>query len=149
MISLREGMANPAKALASLRKPLGEQRVAPVGAKALPQPKGRPRKPHRPGVMNKLEARYAKHLEGRQRRGEIVWWGFEVVRFRLANRTWYGADFAIMLPDGSLELHETKGFMEPQDSVKLKVTADLYWMFPVNLVTESAPGVFTITEVGR
>lgn len=96
----------------------------------VPQAKGR--KPVDPFVgydgerMNKLEAMYAAHLEALRRSGKIVFWRFESAKFRLADRTWYTPDFYIMRQDGTLEIHETKGFWEDDARVKIKVTAEQF-----------------------
>lgn len=76
--------------------------------------------------MNKLEAKYAAHLETMRRAGRIIFWRFESVKFRLADRTWYTPDFYIMRPDGSIEVHETKGFWEDDARVKIKATAEQF-----------------------
>jgi len=73
--------------------------------------------------MNKLEARYAFELEARKRAGEVVWFLFEPFNLRLAERTYYRPDFAVMLADGTLEVHEVKGFWEDDARVKVKVAA--------------------------
>lgn len=73
--------------------------------------------------MNKLEARYAFHLEMCKQRGEVLWFLFEPFNLRLAERTYYRPDFAVMLADGTLEVHEVKGFWEDDARVKVKVAA--------------------------
>lgn len=98
-----------------------------------------------PGEMNKLEARYARHLERRRRSGEIVWWKFEPIGLRLAKRCTYNPDFLVMLADGELEVHETKGFMREDAHVKLKATAA---MFPFRvLVARWKAGDWQIEEI--
>jgi hypothetical protein len=96
--------------------------------------------------MNKLEARYAAYLELRRRNNLIAGFWYETIKFRLADRTWYTPDFLVQRHDGSLEIHETKGFLRDDANVKLKVTADLYWLFPVFLVRETR-GAFTLTPI--
>ena len=97
---------------------------------AVPRAKGR--KPANPFVgydgerMNKLEAMYAAHLEALRRAGKIIFWRFESAKFRLADRTWYTPDFYVMRTDGTIEIHETKGFWEDDARVKIKVTADQF-----------------------
>ena len=76
--------------------------------------------------MNKLEAKYAAHLEELRRAGGIVLWKFEAIKFRLADRTWYSPDFYIMRPDGCIEIHEAKGFWEDDARVKIKATAEQF-----------------------
>jgi len=84
--------------------------------------------------MNKTEQRYAAQLDLEIARGEIATWWWEPVKLKLAPRTYYSPDFLVMRLDGTLEIHETKGHMEDDAAVKLKVTSDLYWCFPVKLV---------------
>lgn len=92
-----------------------------------PFAKGRARQQHQPGVMNRLEANYSLELEAQKRRGEILDWMFEAWKFKLANRTWYTPDFAVLTLDGTVELHETKGFLRDDANVKFKVAAELHW----------------------
>jgi hypothetical protein len=100
-----------------------------------PQPaRGRTR--HEPGKMNKAEALYALELEARQRAGEILWFGFEPVKFRLADRTFYSPDFMVQLADGTIEFHEVKGWMEDDAAVKWRVVREMYPMFGWKLITK-------------
>lgn len=79
------------------------------------------------GTMNKTEAEYAWRLEARKRAGEVLWYKFEGVKLRLADKTFYEPDFAVMLADGLLEMHEVKGGVWEDDArVKIKVAASLY-----------------------
>lgn len=78
------------------------------------------------GVMNKTEAAYAATLDQRRTAGEVAWFKFEGMKLRLADNTFFTPDFAVMLSDGSLEMHEVKGFMQDDANVKIKVAADLY-----------------------
>lgn len=73
--------------------------------------------------LNKLEQAYADELEMQRQRGEIELWKAHPFGLRLANKTFYHPDFLVMLTDGSLEIHETKGFMRDDANVKLKVAA--------------------------
>lgn len=84
--------------------------------------------------MNKLEEKYAAHLEIQRQAGQIVFWRYESVKFRLADRTWYNPDFYLMRPDGSIEIHETKGFMQDDANVKIKATAEQFPEFIFVLV---------------
>lgn len=78
------------------------------------------------GAMNKTEAAYAVTLEQRKHAGEVIWYKFEGVKLRLADNTFYSPDFAVMLADGQIEMHEVKGFWQDDAKVKIKVAADLY-----------------------
>lgn len=78
------------------------------------------------GQMNKSEQAYADYLGQLQAVGGILWHKFEGVKLRLADNTFYSPDFAVMLPDGQLEMHEVKGFWQDDARVKIKVAADMY-----------------------
>lgn len=78
------------------------------------------------GEMNKTEALYNTHLFQRLFAKEILWHKFEGVKLRLADNTFYSPDFAVMLTDGTLEMHEVKGFWTDDARVKIKVAASLY-----------------------
>jgi len=78
------------------------------------------------GQMNKTEQQYADMLELRKKAGEIAWYAFEGVKLRLADKTFYTPDFAVMLADGQMEMHEVKGFWQDDARVKIKVAAEMY-----------------------
>ena len=78
------------------------------------------------GAMNKTEAAYAQTLELRKAAGEVAWYKFEGLKFRLADNTFYTPDFAVMAADGVIECHEVKGFWQDDARAKIKVAADLY-----------------------
>lgn len=95
---------------------------------------------HQSGTMNRTEERYAAHLELLKRNKKIAEYWFEMFKVKLADKTWYLPDFLVQLPDGELEWHEVKGFMESDAAVKLKVASSLYWQFPVKVVKEIKGG---------
>ena len=81
------------------------------------------------GTMNKTETAYAAYLTESTMAGEVVWWKFEAINLRLADRTFYAPDFLVMRPDGSLEVHEVKGakaIFQDDAKVKIKVAAAMY-----------------------
>ena len=78
------------------------------------------------GAMNKTETAYAQYLEEKKAAGEVAWYKFEAVKLRLADNTFYTPDFAVMLPDGQMEMREVKGFWADDARVKIKVAADIY-----------------------
>ncbi|PRH16844.1 DUF1064 domain-containing protein [Burkholderia multivorans] len=90
------------------------------------------------GQMNKTEQRYADHLEARKQAGEVAWYRFEGIKFRLADNTFYTPDFTVMLANGQLEAHEVKGHWQDDARVKVKVAADQY---PVRFVAVKAAAV--------
>ena len=81
---------------------------------------------HKPGKMNKLEAEYAHCLDMLKSSGEIADYSFEAVKLRLADRTFYTPDFMVLMPDGVIEFHETKGFWQDDARVKIKVAAEMH-----------------------
>lgn len=81
-----------------------------------------------PRRMNKTEAAYAEHLERLRQAGEIRWWAFEAIKLRLADGTYFTPDFAVLTRDAELEMHDTKGHMEDDAAVKLKVARALFPM---------------------
>jgi hypothetical protein len=81
------------------------------------------------GQMNATELRYSKTLELKKQAGEILWYHFEGLRFRLADATGYTPDFIVMTSTGQLEAHEVKGakaIFQDDAKVKIKVAASMY-----------------------
>lgn len=78
------------------------------------------------GVMNQTERRYSEHLESRKMRGEILWFKFDCINLRLAEKTFYKPDFFVMTSDNELQVHEVKGHWEDDALVKIKVASDMY-----------------------
>ena len=81
------------------------------------------------GQMNKTEQAYYDLLRLREIAGEVAWYKFEGVKLRLADNTFYSPDFAVMLTNGEIEMHEVKGarvIFQDDAKVKVKVAADEY-----------------------
>ena len=78
------------------------------------------------GEMNGTEQAYHDHLAQRQHAGEIAWFKFEAMTFKLADDTRYTPDFMVMLADGRMEVHEVKGFWTDDAKVKIKVASALF-----------------------
>jgi hypothetical protein len=96
-----------------------------------------------PGQMNVMEKAYqATFLEPAFMAGEVLWYAYEPMKLKLAPNTFLTPDFGVMLASGEMQFRETKGFMEDDAAVKLKVAADIYWMYTFILVTKKA-GVWT------
>lgn len=98
--------------------------------------------------MNGVERRYAALLDARLSAGEIVWWKYEGMSFRLAElKCHFHPDFSMMLADGTIEIHETKGAYIREDAwLKLKIAASMYPFVFRKCVWDK--GQWTITEVG-
>lgn len=77
------------------------------------------------GAVNRLEREYHVRLLTLQGAREIKEYGYERIKLKLANHTYYTPDFYIVTDDG-LEFHEVKGFMRDDAAVKLKVAASLF-----------------------
>lgn len=94
------------------------------------------------GQMNKTEARYAEHLDALKRSGEVLWWAFEGIKFKLADRTHLCVDFAVMKSDGMMQFHDvkgSKGVIQDKAAVKMKVAAaqfpfPFFYAFPPSRV---------------
>lgn len=79
------------------------------------------------GAQNKTEAAYeATVLRPGMMAGDIAWYRFEGLKLRLADNTFYTPDYAVMLSNGLMEVHEVKGFWTDDARVKIKVAADQY-----------------------
>lgn len=92
---------------------------------------------HKTGEMNKLEREYADHLRLRMAAGEVAFFMFESVKFRLADNTYYTPDFFVMGAGGEIEFHEVKGLWQQKQGparvgwqedarVKIKVAASMF-----------------------
>jgi hypothetical protein len=77
-------------------------------------------------AMNRTEAQYASKLELRRRVGDIAWYVYEGITLRLGDDCRYTPDFAVMLQNGELELHEVKGFWRDDARVKVRAAASMY-----------------------
>lgn len=78
------------------------------------------------GQMNGTEQAYSNVLARMQAAGQILWFKFEGIKLRLADKTFYSPDFAVMRDNGQMEIHEVKGRWEDDARVKIKVAADIY-----------------------
>lgn len=101
------------------------------------------------GKMNKTEAAYNEYLRKLAWAGEILWHKYEAINLRLADRTFYRPDFAVMAADGVLEMHEVKGYMRDDANVKIKVAAAEYpfRFFLIRARAKSRGGGWDIQEV--
>jgi hypothetical protein len=93
------------------------------------------------GTQNKTEAAYEAHLNLRKIAGEVAWFRFEPITFKLADDCRWTPDFAVMLADGLFEIHDTKGtkkrtrkdgtrvagaYIEEDARVKIEVAAAMF-----------------------
>jgi hypothetical protein len=77
------------------------------------------------------EAGYASYLHVQMLGGDIQLYRYEPFRLHLAERTTLTPDFLVVMKDGSLQIHEVKGWAREDAMVKLKIAARLYpwWKF--------------------
>jgi hypothetical protein len=120
----------PAGVVSRPLQPRGEAAAPPV---ALTHPETRIR--HAAGQMNGMEKRYAAHLDLRLAVKEISAWKFEPLKLKLAPATFWTPDFEVVMPDGGIELHETKGHWEDDARVKIKIAAQAFREFLIVAVT--------------
>ncbi len=70
------------------------------------------------------EANWARYLNWLKARGEILSWEYESEEFAFPNikrgTRFYKSDFKVTNKNGSVEYHEVKGWMSPQDRTRLK-----------------------------
>lgn len=78
---------------------------------------------------NGLEKKYGLFLEQRRICGEILTWKFSAMKLKLAKATFYNIDFLVVMPDMTIELHETKGFARDDWRVKHKVAVEMFPWF--------------------
>lgn len=78
------------------------------------------------GQMNKTETAYAQELEARKNAKELLWYAFEGVTLKLADGCRYTPDFAVLMADGTIEMHEVKGYWTDDARAKIKVAADKF-----------------------
>ena len=138
---------SPADFIEFERQRQGKQAPAAKTATQRMQAKGR----LPPGVMNKTEAAYALILDARKHAGEVLWWVFESIKLKLADRTYLTIDFALMQADGSIEVHDVTGaraLIQEDAAVKMKVAAakfpfPMFYAFPPKRVG----GTWTIEAV--
>ena len=80
----------------------------------------------RTGTLNKTEKAYQDELERRRAAGEVLWAKFEGDKLRVADNTFLTIDFAVMVADGTLEMHEVKGWWHDDARAKTKIAAAMY-----------------------
>ncbi|WP_321896012.1 hypothetical protein [Paraburkholderia heleia] len=90
------------------------------------------------GTMNKTEAAYAAEvLELQLHAGEILWYRFEAIKLRLADRTFITIDFPVITAAGQLEFREVKGRWTDDARAKTKIAAS---QFPFRFIAIQRDG---------
>jgi hypothetical protein len=116
--------------------------TTPQVAKALP--------PQSPAFDSKLEQAYWLHLQRQVHAGEIRRADHHVEKLFLGEGSWYTPDFRVIATDGTVEFHETKGFMREAARVRLLVAATThpYRFFLVKNKGSTKTPVWEILRVG-
>jgi hypothetical protein len=100
----------------------------------------------RKGIQNSTESKYELILRALKQQGKIHCYRYEAITLRLADRTTYTPDFAVLLPDGLMEFHEVKGGrVFAAGAVKYKIAAEQYPEFQFVWCQEKR-GVWTVTR---
>lgn len=101
------------------------------------------------GQLNKTEQAYANYLSKLQAVGGILWHKFEGIKLRLADNTFFSPDFAVMMPNGEIQIKEVKGYMLDDANVKIKVAASIFpfRFFIVRARPKKDGGGWTETEI--
>jgi len=74
-------------------------------------------------LRSSWEANYARFLNWRQEKGQIVKWEYETHTFEFPVKRgskFYTPDFKVYFHDGHHEYHEVKGYMDKESATKLK-----------------------------
>jgi hypothetical protein len=94
--------------------------------------------------MNKVEAAYDAHLKVLRMEGDVIWHGYEAIKLRLADKTYFTPDFAVLKHDGCIEFIDVKGrttrvdckgkkqekaYSQEDARLKVKVAAAMFPMF--------------------
>ncbi len=112
-------------------------KTAGAPAPVIPVPAGQSALGRLPnGHMNKTEEAYASLLSAKREAGEVLWFSFEGMKFRLADATFYTPDFMVMLANGQLQAHEVKGQWQDAARIKIKIAASLH---PIQFIAVKAP----------
>lgn len=103
----------------------------------------------REGSLNKTEARFAQYLEAEKAAGRIIWYKFEAIKLRLADKTFYTADFFALNAQSQLVVYEVKGaraIFADDARVKTKCAAEAF-PFAFFVVYPNKSGGWDIEEV--
>jgi hypothetical protein len=109
-----------------------------------------------PGTMNKTERRFLDEWIKPLIPTDVLWWSFEGIKLRLADKTFFTADFSVMAGDGGIDLIDVKGaehLITEDARVKIKVAAERYpfrffFAWPMGGTTARTRG-WRLEQVGR
>lgn len=124
------------KDLADMRRRIADK-MKPSSVVEAVTPRAKGNVHERDRGMNKTEMAYRRHLEGEKREGRILWFDYECMKLRLADRCFYTPDFMVMDADGHIIFVDTKALWKSigkpgiaEDAlIKMKGVAEKYPMF--------------------
>jgi len=92
---------------------------------------------------SKLEYKWAVWCQLRKEQGLILGWWYEDERLvietkHFKNKKYYLPDFTVLMPDGSHEFEECKGYFPAKDATKIRLAAEQYEN-PITLIFASRP----------
>jgi hypothetical protein len=103
------------------------------------------------GEMNKTETAYADYLETLKGLGDVLWYDFESIRFKLAKNTMYIPDFSVLPASGVFEFYDVKGakaIVEDDSWAKMKIAAGMFpFRFFLAFPVKGNKGAWKIEEV--
>ena len=98
-------------------------------------------------AMNRWERQMADWLALGESIGEIKWWAFEPLRFRIGKGAFYTPDFVVVDELGQLVAYEVKGHWEEDARVRIKVAASRYRWVRFVVVKAASKGALTFEPV--
>lgn len=95
---------------------------------------------------SRMERNYARYLNLLQDNGQIKGWRYEPTTFWFRGiqrgTVSYKPDFEVTMPDGSVEFHETKGWLDDKSRVKLRRMAKYHPTVKIVLIdTDTMRGI--------
>ena len=97
-------------------------------------------------AANKWELAYRDFLDLQKKAGVIRHYEFNRIQFWIGPSLWYKPDFFVIMPNGSIEIHEVKGLERRAGINKFKSAAGMYRWATWRMVTKKN-GVWTETRV--
>jgi len=85
-----------------------------------------------PAGMNKTEARFQAHLDARVLAGEILWYRYAAITFKIGEDCRYTPDFAVMHADHTISLIDVKGtskgkpWIEEDSRAKIRAAPSIF-----------------------
>lgn len=98
--------------------------------------------------MNGMEESFSTtYLEPLRLGGEIQWWDFEPMRFRIGVGAFYKPDFIVVDGIGQVLAYETKGHWREAARARIKVAADRFPWVRFIAVTSTRAGGWNFEEI--